>query len=136
GLYERARRYGALLVFTAMASLGLPGLAGFWGELYALIGADKPASGLTLVGFHILMGVAGVGMVLTATYLLLVVRRACMGPISGPNGDRYHPVPDLTRRELVSWTPLAGLTLVAGLWPAVIMALADPAVHHLLGGAR
>ncbi len=137
GLYERARRYGALTVFAAMASLGLPGLAGFWGELYAIIGAAKPADGLTSLGFHVLMAVAGLGMILTATYLLLVVRRLCMGAVVGPNGkSRYEPVTDLTPRELVSWTPLAGLTLVTGLWPAVILALADPAVHNLLGGAR
>ena len=137
GLYERARRYGVLIVFAAMASLGLPGLAGFWGELYAIIGATKPAPGLTSLGFHILMALAGVGMILTATYLLLVVRRLCMGAVTGPNGStRYEPLPDLTPRELISWTPLAGLTLVAGLWPAVILALADPAVHHVLGGAR
>ena len=136
-LYGRARRYGALIAFAAMASLGLPGLAGFWGELYAIIGAAKPADGLTSLGFHILMAVAGIGMILTATYLLLVVRRLCMGAVVGPNGqNRYEPVPDLTPRELVSWTPLAGLTLLAGLWPAVILALADPAVHSLLGGAR
>jgi NADH-quinone oxidoreductase subunit M len=40
---------------------------------------------------------------------------------------------DLTPRELISWLPLAGLTLVAGLWPAVVLAVADPAVHHVLG---
>jgi NADH-quinone oxidoreductase subunit M len=48
----------------------------------------------------------------------------------------YAQLADLTPRELISWTPLAGLTLVAGLWPAVILALADPAIHNLLGGAR
>jgi NADH-quinone oxidoreductase subunit M len=137
GLYERARHYGALVVFAAMASLGLPGLAGFWGELYALIGAARPADGLTSFGFHLLMAFAGVGMILTATYLLLVVRRLCMGAAAAPNGSsRYEPLRDLTPRELISWTPLAGLTLVAGLWPAVILALADPAVHRLLGGSR
>ncbi|MBS2962226.1 NADH-quinone oxidoreductase subunit M [Actinocrinis puniceicyclus] len=137
GLYERARRYGALIAFAAMASLGLPGLAGFWGELYTIIGAAKPAAGLTSPGFHVLMAVAGLGMILTATYLLLVVRRLCMGATVGPSGaDRYEPLADLSNRELVSWTPLAGLTLIAGLWPALILALADPAVHRLLGGVR
>ncbi|MGH3415037.1 MAG: complex I subunit 4 family protein [Actinocrinis sp.] len=137
GIYERARRYGVLIVFAAMASLGLPGLAGFWGELYTIIGAVKPADGLTPTGFHILMVFAGIGMLATATYLLLVVRRLCMGSAAAPNGTaRYEPMIDLTGREIVSWTPLAGLTLVAGLWPAVVLALADPAVRQLLGGAR
>lgn len=135
GLYGRARHYGALLAFAAMASLGLPGLAGFWGELYTLIGAAAPAPGLSTTGFHLLMGVAGLGMVLTAAYLLIVVRRVCMGDPGQDGAAAAGPLPDLTNRELVSWLPLAGLTLVAGLWPAVILALADPAVHRLLGGA-
>ncbi len=91
-LYGRARRYGALIAFTAMASLGLPGLAGFWGELYAIIGAAKPADGLTSLGFHVLMAIAGVGMILTATYLLLVVRRLCMGAMVRTTCAQFPPV--------------------------------------------
>jgi NADH-quinone oxidoreductase subunit M len=137
GLYERARRYGVLLVFAAVASLGLPGLAGFWGEAYVIIGAVNPAPGLSSLGFHILLIGAGLGMVLTAAYLLTVVRRVCMGlPGDAVPGLHYPPLSDLTPRELVTWTPLAGLTLAAGLWPALVLALADPAVQHLLQGAR
>jgi NADH-quinone oxidoreductase subunit M len=162
GLYARAPRYGALLAFAAVASLGLPGLAGFWGEVYVLIGAASPAAGLSSVGFHILMAVAGLGMVLTAGYLLLVIRRLCMSPgipavtlipASDPDSresllqsdslpesdfhpDRSGAVGELTGRELAGWLPLAGLTLLAGLWPALILGVADPAVHRLLGGLR
>ena len=133
GLYGRARRYGALVAYTAIASLGLPGLAGFWGELYVLIGADKPGLGISVTAFHIYMGIAGVGMVLTAAYLLLVVRRVCMGTtLDSANEATLAQDRDLSRRELVTWMPLAGLTLLAGLWPAVVLAAADPAVHHLI----
>jgi NADH-quinone oxidoreductase subunit M len=128
GLYGRARRFGALLVFAAIASLGLPGLAGFWGELFALIGADRPAPGLNVTAFHLYMAVAGLGMVLTAGYLLLVVRRVCMGEPAEPRAGDY----DLKPYEVVSWLPLAGLTLLAGLWPAVVLAAGDPAVSHVI----
>lgn len=134
GLYGRSRRYGALVAYAAVASLGLPGLAGFWGELYVLVGANKPGPGISVTAFHIYMAIAGVGMVLTAAYLLLVVRRVCMGTVVDPaNAAVRERDQDLTRRELVSWMPLAALTLVAGLWPAVVLAVADPAVHHVLG---
>ena len=129
GLYGRARRFGALLVFTALASLGLPGLAGFWGELFSLIGADRPGPGLNVTVFHLYMAVAGLGMVLTAAYLLLVVRRVCMGELAEPRIGDY----DLKPYEFASWLPLAGLTLLAGLWPAVVLAVADPAVNHVIG---
>ncbi|MFG3054452.1 NuoM family protein [Kitasatospora sp. NPDC048239] len=131
-LYGRAPRIGALLAFAAVASLGLPGLAGFWGELLAMFGAFDPAAGLSRPAFVTYMVLAGLGTLLTAGYLLIVVKRVCMG-------DPKQPAPvaelaDLRPYEAVSWTPLAALTLLAGLWPALLLGLSDPAVKHLLGG--
>ncbi|MGW2255258.1 complex I subunit 4 family protein [Kitasatospora sp. NPDC001660] len=131
-LYGRAPRIGALLAFAAVASLGLPGLAGFWGELLAMFGAFDPAAGLSRPAFVTYMVLAGLGTLLTAAYLLIVVKRVCMG-------DPEQPAPvaelaDLHPYEAVSWTPLAALTLLAGLWPALLLGLSDPAVKHLLGG--
>ncbi|KJK56920.1 complex I subunit 4 family protein [Saccharothrix sp. ST-888] len=142
-LYGRAPRIGALLAFAAVASLGLPGLAGFWGELLAMFGAFDPAAGLSRPAFVTYMVIAGLGTLLTAGYLLLVVKRVCMGdpsapPAGGPEGaGQPAPVaeiPDIRPYEAVSWSPLAALTLVAGLWPALLLGLSDPAVKHLLGG--
>ncbi|MFI9360664.1 NuoM family protein [Kitasatospora sp. NPDC053057] len=131
-LYGRAPRIGALLAFAAVASLGLPGLAGFWGELLAMFGAFDPAAGLSRPAFVTYMVLAGLGTLLTAAYLLIVVKRVCMGDPAQPAAvDR---LPDLRPYEAVSWTPLAALTLVAGLWPALLLGLSDPAVKHLLGG--
>lgn len=44
-LYGRAPRLGGLVAFAAVASLGLPGLAGFWGEMLTMFGAFDPARG-------------------------------------------------------------------------------------------
>ncbi|MFJ3790409.1 NuoM family protein [Kitasatospora sp. NPDC090091] len=131
-LYGRAPRIGALLAFAAVASLGLPGLAGFWGELLAMFGAFDPAAGLSRSAFLTYMVLAGLGTLLTAAYLLVVVKRVCMG-------DPKQPAPvaelaDLRPYEAVSWTPLAALTLLAGLWPALLLGLSEPAVKLLLGG--
>ena len=131
-LYGRAPRLGALLAFAAVASLGLPGLAGFWGELLAMFGAFDPAAGLSRPAFVTYMGLAGLGTLLTAAYLLIVVRRVCMGDPKQPAA--VAGLPDIRPYEAVSWTPLAALTLLAGLWPALLLGLSDPAVKHLLGG--
>ncbi|MFF2075590.1 NuoM family protein [Kitasatospora sp. NPDC058162] len=131
-LYGRAPRIGALLAFAAVASLGLPGLAGFWGELLAMFGAFDPAAGLSRPAFVTYMALAGLGTLLTAGYLLIVVKRVCMGDPEQP--APVAEVADLRPYEAVSWTPLAALTLVAGLWPALLLGLSDPAVKHLLGG--
>ncbi len=130
-LYGRAPRLGALLAFAAVASLGLPGLAGFWGEMLALFGAFDPAEGLSRPAFLTFMAIGAFGTLLTAAYLLLVVRRVCMG---GPRPAGETPIADVQGYEFAAWTPLVALTVLAGLWPAVLLGLTDPAVQKLLAG--
>ncbi len=130
-LYGRAPRLGALLAFAAVASLGLPGLAGFWGEMLALFGAFDPAEGLSRPAFLAFTAIGAFGTLLTAAYLLIVVRRVCMG---GPRPAGEAPIPDVQGYEFAAWTPLVALTVLAGLWPAVLLGLTDPAVQKLLAG--
>ncbi|MFK0292019.1 NuoM family protein [Streptomyces sp. NPDC090442] len=143
-LYGRAPRLGGLLAFAAVASLGLPGLAGFWGEMLTMFGAYHPAAGLSRPAFLTFMALAGLGTLLTAAYLLLVVRRVCMGgtlKAATAPGETGGPapapaVPDLARYEYAAWGPLAALTVLAGLWPAALLGLTNPAVQQLLGGGK
>ncbi|MFB6630064.1 NuoM family protein [Streptomyces sp. NPDC056362] len=131
-LYGRAPRLGALLAFAAVASLGLPGLAGFWGEMLALFGAFAPAEGLSRPAFLTFMAIGAFGTLLTAAYLLLVVRRVCMGGPRPAGGEMA--IADVQGYEFAAWTPLVALTVLAGLWPAVLLGLTDPAVQQLLAG--
>ncbi|MFF5768817.1 NADH-quinone oxidoreductase subunit M [Streptomyces californicus] len=192
-LYGRAPRLGALLAFAAVASLGLPGLAGFWGEMLTLFGAYSPAEGLSRPAFRTFMAVGAFGTLLTAAYMLIVVRRVCMGehalparttpdtsapsapsaasapdaqppatpgtpqtagttpapaatPTPGtlqapttPGAPQAPPAPqlaDVQPYEAAAWTPLVALTVLAGLWPAVLLGLTDPAVQKLLSGGK
>ncbi|MFB9511761.1 complex I subunit 4 family protein [Streptomyces purpureus] len=132
-LYSRAPRFGGLLVFGAVASLGLPGLAGFWGEMLAMFGAFDPAPGLSRPAFLTFTAIAALGTLLTAAYLLVVVRRVCMGP--RPTADQPQ-LADVQGYEFAAWTPLVALTVLAGLWPAVLLGLTDPAVQKLLAGGK
>ncbi|MFD9390872.1 NADH-quinone oxidoreductase subunit M [Streptomyces sp. NPDC060000] len=129
-LYGRTPRLGGLLAFAAVASLGLPGLAGFWGEMLALFGAFDPADGLSRPAFLTFTAIAAFGTLLTAAYLLTVVRRVCMGtvPQDAPR------LADVQTYEFAAWAPLVALTVVAGLWPKVLLGLTDPAVQQLLAG--
>ncbi|MGV9990086.1 NADH-quinone oxidoreductase subunit M [Streptomyces sp. NPDC003374] len=129
-LYGRAPRLGGLLAFGAVASLGLPGLAGFWGEMLALFGSFRPAAGLSRPAFLTFMAIGAFGTLLTAAYMLVVVRRVCMGeaPQEAPR------LGDVRGYEFAAWTPLVVLTVVAGLWPRALLGLTDPAVQQLLAG--
>jgi NADH-quinone oxidoreductase subunit M len=129
GLYARAPRLGAVVAFAAVASLGLPGLAGFWGEFLAITGAYAPAETLHRGLFLTLMVVAGLGTVLTAAYLLVMVRRVCMG--KGPEGA---VTLDVSPALLALWAPLVLATVLLGFWPRALLGVTDPAVAVLLGG--
>jgi NADH-quinone oxidoreductase subunit M len=124
GLLAKAPRLGTLLVVAAIASLGLPGLAGFWGEMLAMQSAYQPDRPLFLV----LMAVAGLGAVLTAAYFLVMLRSVAQGPAAGA------VIADVSAREWVAWVPLVVLVFAAGLWPRLVLGVTDGAVRVLLGG--
>jgi NADH-quinone oxidoreductase subunit M len=131
GVLQQIPRFGSLLIYTAIASLGLPGLAGFWGEMLALLGAYHPAIGLSPVLFRILMVGAGVGTVLTAGYFLWMLQRVNMGriPEKFAEGGRIF---DVQRLEWLAWAPLLLLIIGAGLYPKLILNVTNGAVHALI----
>ncbi|WP_329003607.1 NADH-quinone oxidoreductase subunit M [Kribbella sp. NBC_00709] len=118
-LYARLPRIGGLLTYACLASLGLPGLAGFWGEMLVLLGAYHPADWLPRATFVVLMVIAGLGAVLTAAYFLRLIRELCQGD------PAEHPATafavDLSRIELITFAPLIALTVVLGLWPFTLL---------------
>jgi NADH-quinone oxidoreductase subunit M len=130
GMLEQIPRYGSLLTFTAIASLGLPGLAGFWGEVLALLGAYHPAAGLNVALFRVLMVGGGVGTVLTAGYFLWTLQRVNLGRVPEKFADG-HGIFDVQSLEWYAWTPLLALILVAGLYPKLILGVTDGAVNQL-----
>ncbi len=134
GLYERLPRLGGLLAFAAVASLGLPGLAGFWGEMLVLLGAYDPAPSLPQGYYRVLMVLAGVGVVLTTTYLAMVVRRVAQGTSFQAWKDAVL-LRDATTHELVVWSPVVLLVVAFGLWPGWLLDATDPVVRRLMGGS-
>jgi NADH-quinone oxidoreductase subunit M len=118
-LYARLPRISGLLTYACLASLGLPGLAGFWGEMLVLLGAYHPADWLPRATFIVLMVIAGLGAVLTAAYFLRLIRALCQGdPAENPPAAF---AVDLSRIEFVTFAPLVVLTVVLGLWPFTLL---------------
>jgi NADH-quinone oxidoreductase subunit M len=104
--------------------------------MLALFGAFDPAEGLSRPAFLTFMAIAGFGTLLTAAYLLIVVRRVCMGALRHEEEPDAKPFADVQTYEFAAWTPLVALTVLAGLWPAVLLGLTDPAVQKLLAGGK
>jgi NADH-quinone oxidoreductase subunit M len=121
---------GGILAFTAMASLGLPGLAGFWGEFMSLVGAYNPLPGLSLGVFRSAMVIGAIGTVLTAGYMLWMLQKVNLGEPSGEWED--HELPDVDRFELAAWVPLIVLIVVIGFFPKLIFSSTTEVVTSLV----
>ena len=121
---------GGIFAFTAMASLGLPGLAGFWGEFMSLVGAYNPLAGLSLGVFRTSMVVAAIGTILTAGYMLWMLQRVNLGEPSDEWRDREFQ--DVDRFEMGAWVPLMVLIVVIGFYPRIIFGATTDTVVSLV----
>jgi NADH-quinone oxidoreductase subunit M len=131
GMLQKVPLMAGLLAFTAIASLGLPGLAGFWGEVFALLASYEPAPGLSLGLFRTLMVFGGIGTILTAGYFLWLLQRVNLGTI--PDRWRDKPLLDVNGVEYLSWTPLLVGILLLGVFPRLILGVTETAVGGLVG---
>jgi len=121
---------GGLLAFTAFASLGLPGLAGFWGEFMALLGSFNPLDGLSLTVFRSAMVVGAIGTVLTAGYMLWMLQKVNLGePSDEWAGKELH---DADRFELAAWIPLVVAIFAIGVFPKIVFGATNDAVSELV----
>ena len=128
GMLQQIPRFGSVFTYAAIASLGLPGLAGFWGEFLALFGAYEPAEGLSEGLFRVLMVGGGIGTVLTAGYLLWTVQRVNLGRVPAKFEDGKG-IFDVRPLEWWAWAPLLILIVVAGLFPKMVLDVTDAAVQ-------
>ena len=120
-------KLGWVFGFATMASLGLPGLAGFWGEFPAILSAYNPAEGLNVALFRGLMIVAAVGTVFAAGYLLWLYQRTAFGTQKDEWKD--HHFHDVLPSEWLAWAPFLAGIVVFGVWPRLMYSVTDPAVQ-------
>jgi NADH-quinone oxidoreductase subunit M len=111
----------ALLAFAALASLGLPGTAGFVGEFLVLFGTWKVSPLLAIVG--------AAGVVLGTVYALWALQRVIFNPLGN---NAWGTKPDVTRRELSVLGLLTVLLLVLGVHPGPVLKRLEPAAVRFL----
>jgi len=116
GLWLTMPIYGSLATLGFFASLGLPGLCGFIGEVYVLLGTFSAAGVHTWMTWAKLMAVvAAFGVVLTAGYILWLIQRVYLGPAK-PEYAAFSEN-DANAREVFILAPLAILAIVLGILP-------------------
>ena len=121
GLWKQIPIFSALFLVTVMASVGLPGLNGFVGELTILVGAFQVNPLWAVLGT--------VGIIFAAWYLLTAVRGMLQGPLDNPANENLS---DLSRREIWLLVPLVVLFFVIGLFPDLFLDKINPAVDVLI----
>jgi NADH-quinone oxidoreductase subunit M len=126
GLLKQAPKMGWILGFCAMASLGLPGLAGFWGEFPAILSSFSPAHPLSEPLFRTYMVIAAIGTVLAAGYLLWMLQKVAFGVPKPEFADAH--VHDVSAFEWTSWVPILLLIVALGVFPNIIFRVTDGAV--------
>jgi len=144
GLLTQMPRMGWILGMASMASLGLPGLAGFWGEFPAILSAYNPAEGLNVTVFRVYMVIAALGTVLAAAYLLWLFQRVAFGEPKAEFAGGAHSADDhghsefedVNKFEWIAWTPLLIAIVVFGVVPNLLFSMIDPAVHGILAGFK
>ncbi|MFZ9697607.1 MAG: complex I subunit 4 family protein [Ilumatobacteraceae bacterium] len=143
GMLKQVPKLGWILGFCAMASLGLPGLAGFWGEFPAILSAYNPADGLSEEIFRVYMVIAALGTVFAAAYLLWLYQRTAFGepnPEFTSHGhghghdDDHEEIHDVNAFEWAAWTPLLIAIVLFGVMPNLMFKVIDPAVATIVSG--
>ena len=120
GLFPLVPVYGGILIFTAMGSLGLPGLGGFVSEFLVVRGAWPV--------FTLATALSMIGLFFTGAYIL----KALMNVLHGPLNHHWEGhLPEISAREVVVIAPLMALMLLTGLWPAWILDVINRTVSLL-----
>ena len=126
GLYARTPWLAVVVVFAAVASLGLPGLAGFWGELLSLRAAYEVGDVLTKPVAWTGLGLALLGIALATAYFVRAIRLLAQGEPEPDDADR-----DLGRREIVVMGALVVAIVVLGLVPQLVLDLYEPTYYSV-----
>lgn len=123
GLFPLVPIYGGILIFTSMASLGLPGLNGFVSEFLVVRGSWPVLTLFTAI--------AMIGLLFTGAYILKGIKSVLHGPINEHWAAGEHLLKEINLRETFVIAPLMVLMLVIGVYPAWILDVVNKAMMML-----
>jgi NADH-quinone oxidoreductase subunit M len=121
GLVKNMPKYAVVFLFMTMASVGLPGTAGFVGEFLVLLGVFRDNTWVAAL--------AATGMVLGAAYALWLYRRVVYGKLVNPDVKAMF---DMTPREIAVFLPLVAVVLWMGVYPSSFLNVTSASVEQLI----
>ncbi|MFV2002451.1 MAG: NADH-quinone oxidoreductase subunit M, partial [Paracoccaceae bacterium] len=121
GLVNRMPAYAMIFMLFTMANVGLPGTSGFVGEFLTLIGIFQANTWVAAF--------ATLGVILSAAYALWLYRRVVMGDLIK---ESLRSITDMTGREKAIFAPLVFMTILLGVYPALVTDIIGPSVEALI----
>ena len=121
GLVNRMPAYALIFMFFTMANVGLPGTSGFVGEFLTLMGMFQYNTWIAAI--------ATSGVIFSAAYALWLYRRVVFGQLIK---EALKTIEDMTAREKWIMAPLIAMTLLLGVYPALVLDVIGPSVENLL----
>ncbi len=116
--------FAGFMVLFALANTGLPGTSGFVGEFLVILASFKASFWFSTL--------AAATLILGAAYSLWMVKRVIFGPVGN---DHVAKLSDLNGREFLILGAIAAVVLLVGIWPAPLLKVMGPSIHHLVSQA-
>jgi NADH-quinone oxidoreductase subunit M len=126
GLAHQMPVYATFFMIATLASIGLPGMAGFIGEfmiLFGTFGSESLASG------KLMAILAATGVVLGAIYMLWMYQRVFLGKLAN---EKNKGLPDLSLREIVVLAPIVVFIFWLGVRPGLILDKVEVSINEVL----
>lgn len=124
GLSRQIPRYGVMMSIALLASMGLPGLAGFISEFHAILGAFER--------WGLYVAIASIGLLVTAAYSLRTIGRMFTGALD----PRWSHLQDISGRQMMAVAPLIFLIVAIGVFPSPALNLINPTVGKIITGIK
>jgi NADH-quinone oxidoreductase subunit M len=121
GIKAIVPRLTAASLIITLSSIALPGTNGFIGEFLIMLGAFRWDSRFVVI--------AGIGVILSAVYMLWMFQRVYYGAVSNPHNRE---MPDLTPREWAIVGPLAAMAILMGVLPNLFLKPMEPAATRIV----
>ena len=122
GLVVRMPAYALVFMLFTMANVGLPGTSGFVGEFLTLVGIFQANTWVAVV--------ATSGVIFSAAYALWLYRRVVFGDLIK---EGLKTIEDMSAREKLIFAPLIVMTILLGVYPALITDIIGPSTTALIG---
>ncbi|MEN8172747.1 MAG: NADH-quinone oxidoreductase subunit M [Chloroflexota bacterium] len=127
GFFKKMPIVGIAFIIGGMVSMGMPGFSGFIAEFPIFMGVWQFRPWVAII--------SGISIVITASYIIRIIGSVFFGkmPEHLEHGDDHHePIGDVTALDKVALVILAGILVLIGVFPSVMVPLVESGVDRIL----